>query len=442
MIKKLSYSAGSLATTLAYQSFSAYIIFFYVDVVKLPTYLSALGMLIFAVWNALNDPIMGFVSDLTKTHWGRRIPYLIGAAFPFGAAYCLLWTPPFTQIDQSFLLFLYFVIFICLFDAFYTITAINLTALFPEMYPTLKERSQVNLFRQSFVMLGLLLGIALPPAIFASWGWGAMGAIIGVTITIVTFLAAWGSREKLEYERDKPLHLFQAIAATIENRSFLTFVLANFCIQYTLTIVLAGTPFFIKYVLNLPSSAITYVLGPALVAAFLTLHFWRWLEIRTGAKTVFLVSTILMIVALLPILYLHNILALSILSILVGIGFSGFVTVADIMLSDVIDEDEISTGTRREGVFFGLNAFIIRFAVILEVLSISAVFIRFGYNPYVYTQAKGFVFGLRLLMAGLPIIALFLGFLIMLTYPLAGKTLAEMDAKLIELHKKKKIASN
>ena len=223
MIKKLAYSFGAVATALSYQSFSTYIIFFYVDIMKLPVYLAGIAMLIYAVWNGLNDPLAGYLSDITRTRWGRRIPYLAAGAIPFGIIFFLLWVPPFGRIDQVSLLFLYFLFMICLFDGFYTVTILNWASLFPEMYPSLPERTQVNAYRQSFGMLGLLIGIALPPLIYGAWGWGWMGACFGALISVALLIALWGSHERKEFSRDRALPLFPAFKATFKNRSFMTF---------------------------------------------------------------------------------------------------------------------------------------------------------------------------------------------------------------------------
>ena len=229
--RKLAYSFGAVATALSYQAFSTYIIFFYVDVVKLPAYLAAIAMLIYGIWNAINDPLAGFISDHTKTRWGRRIPYIALGAIPFGIIYFLLWIPPFLDFSQAGLLFLYFLIFICLFDGFYTVTIINWASLYPEMFPSLLERSQVNAYRQSFGMLGLVLGIAAPPLIYGALGWGVMGAIFGAVISTSLLIALWGSRENKIFSSEKQLPLGPSLKATLKNRSVLTFVFSNLFVQ-------------------------------------------------------------------------------------------------------------------------------------------------------------------------------------------------------------------
>ena len=110
--------------------------------------------------------------------------------------------------------------FICLFDTLYTVTILNWASLYPEMFPTLKERSLVNAFRQSFGMLGLILGIALPPIIYGTWGWGWMGAVFGAIISGALLVALWGSREHLEFCCEKQLPFFASFKATLKNRSF------------------------------------------------------------------------------------------------------------------------------------------------------------------------------------------------------------------------------
>ena len=439
LLKKLAYSSGAVATALSYQAFSTYIIFFYVDVIKLPAYLAAIGMLIYGLWNAINDPLAGYLSDHTRTRWGRRIPYIAFGAIPFGLVYFLLWIPPFTDFNQVIQLFLYFVFFICLFDTLYTVTILNWASLYPEMFPTLKERSLVNAFRQSFGMVGLILGIAIPPIIYGTWGWGWMGAVFGVIISGSLLIALWGSREHLQYSREKQLPFFASFKATFKNRSFLTFVFSNLFVQFSFTIILATIPFFVKYVLDEGPTGTAAILAAAFLTAIPMLYVWELVANRFGAKRSFMAAMVFLLLSLIPLFFVTTFLGAFITAFLIGIGLAGFILIVDLIIADVIDEDETKTGTRREGIYFGANAFITRFAIALEAISMGVVFMTTGYNPYVFTQTQEFLLGLRWLIAGLPIAALLLALLIISFYPLAGKKLDEMDAKVVELHAKKGI---
>ena len=436
--RKLAYSFGAIATALSYQAFATYIIFFYVDVVKLPAYLAAIGMIIYGIWNAINDPIAGYISDHTHSRWGRRIPYIAFGAIPFGLAYFLLWIPPFSDFSHVIWLFIYFVIFICLFDAFYTITILNWSALYPEMFPSLKERSQVNAIRQTFGMIGLILGIALPPMIYGSIGWGWMGAVFGAIITISLLIALLGSREHKEFSREKQLPPWLSFKDTITNRSFLTFAFSNLFVQYCFTIILASMPFFVKYVLDLRPLHTTAILAAAFLVAMPMLYVWERILDKYGAKKSFMASILVLAVFLMPLFFVKTFWGTMITAALLGSGLAGFILIVDILISDVIDEDEIKTGTRREGIYFGANAFVTRFAIALEAFSIGIIFAITGYNPYVYSQSREFLTGMRLLIAGFPFLALVLAFVIIWFYPLSGRAkFKELKHELHELHEKK-----
>jgi GPH family glycoside/pentoside/hexuronide:cation symporter len=437
LIKKLAYSIGAVATALSYQAFSTYIIFFYVDVMKLPAFLAGVAMVFYAVWNAVNDPLAGYLSDRTRTRWGRRIPWIAGGAVPFGIVYYLLWVPPFQGVEQPFLLFLYFLFIICLFDGLYSFTILNWSSLYPEMYPGLEERAQVNSFRQSFGMIGLVIGISLPPLIYGRFGWPWMGALFGSITAAALLITLFGSFEKKQFSQDEPLGLKAALKATFKNRSFLSFVFANLLVQYTFTIILATIPFFAKYILGSGPLQTSAILAAAFLTAIPMLFVWRMLTVKFGAKYCFMASMLVLAMALVPLLFAKLFIAVLITAAFIGSGLAGFILVADLIISDIIDEDEVATGTRREGMFFGMSAFVARFAIALEAASMSSIFLLSGYNPFVFTQTGAFNSGLRLLIAGLPILAMALAFVIMLLYPLAGKKLEGMRVRLAEMHTRK-----
>lgn len=436
--KKLAYSFGAIAMALSFQAFSTYVVFFYVDIVKLPAYLAATGMLIYAVWNAINDPLVGYLSDHTHSRWGRRIPYIALGAIPFGLVYFLLWIPPFTQYSEVLKLFAYFVFFICLFDTFYTVTVLNWSCLYPEMFPGLKERSQVNAFRQTFTMFGLLLGVALPPIIYASLGWSVMGAIFGTLIAASLLIVLLGSQEHVQYCQEKQLSFWLSFKYTFKNRSFLTFVFANFFVQFAFLMVLATVPFFTKYVLDVSAEKTAALFAIAFVVAIPVLYVWEFVANRLGAKKSFMYALLVMTVCLLPLFSVTTFWSTFIIAAFLGVGLSGFMLVADLIIADVIDEDELKTGTRREGVYFGTTAFISRFAIALEAVCMGLIFVKTGYSPYVFHQNTEFLLGLRFLIAGIPIIALLLAFMIISFYPLSGKNkFKKLHHQLEELHERK-----
>jgi GPH family glycoside/pentoside/hexuronide:cation symporter len=163
------------------------------------------------------------------------------------------------------------------------------------------------------------------------------------------------------------------------------------------------------------------ILFSALIIATFMMFVWRAICVKFGPKDSYLLSIIVFLLALLPLLIISGLGAAIIFSGLLGIGLSGIILISDLLISDVIDHDEKITGARREGMYFGVNAFICRFAIALEAASIGFVFYITKYNPVIFTQPKAFMIGLRFLIAGIPMAALAAAFAIMFYYPLSKK---------------------
>ena len=267
-----------------------------------------------------------------------------------------------------------------------------------------------------------------------------MGMVFGIIISLTLIIALRGSFEHIQYSREKQLPLLQSFKATLANRSFITFVISNLFVQFTFTIILATIPFFAKYILDQGAQGTAAILAAAFIPAIPMLYFWKKLTIKFGAKKCFMATMIVLAVSLFPLFFVQSFAATLINSAFIGIGLAGFILTVDLIISDVIDEDETITGTRREGMYFGANAFITRFAIGLEAMAMGICFVLTNYNPYVFTQTREFILGLRFLIAGLPIIALIFGFMAMWFYPLSGPRLKKMRAKILKMHIKKGIS--
>lgn len=350
--KKLLYSSGSIGSSLGNQALSAYLYFFYVDVSRMAPAVVSAGLLFYSLWNAVNDPILGFISDRTRTRWGRRIPYVVAGALPLGIAFYLVWAPGLFFGDGVPTL-AYFLAVTFLFDFFYTLVVLNWTALFPEMVPSLDERAQVSAWRQVFGLIGLAGALGGAPLIYSSLGWPAMGVFFGALTAIPLALSVLGARED-PTRKDESVGLGRALKLTVVKRSFVSFALTSFLIQLVFVLLLAALPFWVKYALGLESVALTFIQAGLILVTVASLLVWRRLAVVWGPKRAMQRSILLFAVALALFWFPSDLTGAIAAAAAVGLGLGGILLLLDVLLSDVIDEDAVVSGARREGIIGSL----------------------------------------------------------------------------------------
>ena len=445
--KGILFGIGQFSDAIASQMFTIYVFTFYYAVVGLDVNLITLGFILWSIWNAINDPLLGALSDRTKTKWGRRTPYIIASIIPLCVVIVLLWTPP---TDSAIASFIYFLVVMALFDTFYTMYDLNYCALFPEMFQGLHNRAKASAIKQIFTVLGLLFAFLLPTFIIPDLTDSAYITeymYAGIIMSIIIFVGAiimikFGINERTEFSEDYKTapSIIASLKFSLKNKSFRIFIIMNVAYWYVVGMLPMVAPLYGKSVLGINDAMLLGILlGLAFISAAFFMAFWRFIILKVGMKKGVMISMVVFIISLFPFMLIFDITTAFIAFLFVGIGISGAIYFGDILLSAIIDEDELTTGTRREGGYYGINALLTKLSTILVILSINIVFNSVGwatFDPVGTTEYT--IFGLRSLMFIFPAVALIIGLIAIRKFPLTKEKYETIKVKLEELHDEKR----
>lgn len=419
------YCMGALASGMLGQIVNTWLMFFYVATLKFSSTSIGYAMAIYAIWNSINDPILGYISDITKSRWGRRIPYIVFGTLPFALSFMMIWMPPLNLLKTDFLRTLYFLLSICLYDTFFTMVILNWTALFPEMYPREKDRNRVSGLRQIFGVVGAIAATVAVEPFYKAYGWSAMAIVFGILGCIIMYLSLLGSRENPAYAEKQSLNLIDSFKSTLINKSFLTFVFANTSFEIVKLLITASIPFYITYVLNV-KNGVAILTGIIFIIAILSMPFWIWITNKKGARDSFILGLLLFAAAIVFFYFAKNLIIALIVGVFTGFSLAGLLLMPDVLISQVIDEDEMKTGRRREGAYFGVNALILRLSVAAEALIVAYVLKWSNYNNMMTTQTASTVNGIRMLMSFIPVVFIVLAVIFAKLYPIHGERLKKI----------------
>lgn len=448
--QKISFSLGSLVQWFINSSFNTWIFLFFFWAVDLEVTLILLAFIIFSIWNAFNDPLIGYLSDRTHTRFGRRKPFIMIGAIPMIIIFILIWMPPayFGNFNDTSN-FIHLLLVILAYDTFYTMIALPYDALFPELYKSVEERAQVNTYKQIFSTIGLICAFLLPGMFIADQdksvgGYFLNGIVTSIIVGVILLISIkWGVKERAEFKEDyktsKELGFFQGLKYTLKNKGFVLYTLMFVGYQYMLLVLAAIVPMFARDVLGVTSQLMTSVLlGLLFIIGILTIIIWKKLDVKVGSKKVFFFAIIAYWIPSIMLLFISSFISGLVVISIMGFGFGGMMYFVYLIIADVIDEDELKTGVRREGTFFGVTNFFMRLSGVLSILTIGLVFSGFGWiDSSLYIASGDVVFGLRMLMFVFPTIAIGIMILALHFYPFSKKRVDDMKKDLVDLHRTK-----
>lgn len=376
---KFLYGSGDWGISSIGMMRSIFYAIYLTDVVGLEPRLASFGALVGIVWDAINDPLIGIISDRLHTKWGRRRPFLLWFAIPFGLSFVILWSAP--AWESQFALLIYVTISFMVSDTLTTLVSVPFMSLTPELTPDYDERTSLTSFRSFFQLVGALSMVVAAPSIVdfvikaggsQQQGFMTVGAIFGAISAIPLLLIGFFIKETSTPEQQQSLPFFVTLKAAWKNIPFRYAVGLHMLNWSAVDMVAVTFPYFLLYwvaegdllasihLFGLDLAYESGFFGILMLVCIVFIPFWLWLsKVRNKREAyawgmMFWVAVTLLIYTIQPgqTNYLLFVAALA------GIGVSAAYTLPDSLFADVIEWDELRTGRRQEGIFYGIRTLI------------------------------------------------------------------------------------
>lgn len=433
-------SADCMSTVLNSLLTGGAMTYYFTKILGLGEGLASTVWLIFGIWNAINDPIFGYISDRTKSKLGRRIPYIRYGSVIYAVSFIIVWWKWPIGAGQG-ALFAQMLTSLFLFDALYTAIATSLYVLPYAMTVSNKSRGNLMLWKLCFSIVSMAVPLVVYPLIKPDVGedttmFKLIMTGIGVLSFVVIFFSTWFYKETVQNESETQYGIFRSIATVFKNRAFVIFEVLSFSVVFIQTVLLQGIAYYFDE-FNTPMAAAYGVLG---VGAVLGILLWIKKFDTWGIKTSLSIMSLTFAITGAGICFVGQFTVAALVAFFLAGGcFAGAMYLVPIMMGDIVDYDEHLTGMRREGMYAGVNSLITKPAISLANASFLMIAKWFGYDTTLKAGMQSTMGKQGVLVAwmAIPAILLLLCFAALRFYPLAGEKWNEIKNEIIEKHKDK-----
>jgi len=435
------------------------------DVVGIEPRLASLGALVGIVWDAINDPIIGMLSDRVKSKLGRRRPFLLWFAFPFGLSFVMLWSAP--NWDSQVALLIYVTLAFMLSDTLTTLVAVPYYSLTPELTQNYDERTSLSSFRSVFQLLSAMVVVVSAPMIVDAviagggtqqQGFMTAGAVFGAIGALPLFIIGLFIRERFASEaiEHEALSFRETLKLAWQNVPF-RYAVGIYMFNWSAVDMVAITfPFFLLYWVaqgDLLAKINLFGVDLALESAFfgvlmgtcvLFVPFWLWISKRQNKIRAYIAGMAAWIIVELLIFTIQpgEITYMLTLAAFAGIGVSAAYILPDSILPDVIEWDELRTGRRQEGIYYGIRTLIRKLTGALVIFITLQILGWSGYqappeNVTTYQQPDSALFMIRLMDSFIGAAILMGTIILAWSYPLTREKYQKIQ-KLLAVRRNKK----
>jgi glycoside/pentoside/hexuronide:cation symporter, GPH family len=377
-LKSFNYAIGMFGTSIPINMLKTYAAIFYVDSLGMTTPQFSLMLLIYTFIDALDNPVYGFLSDRTRSRWGRRRPWLVIGTPLLILGLIAFYSPPAFLGNNS--LVVYCMLFYMFTGTLDSVINANYGALFPELFRDDTSRANTNALRQAFQLVAMIISIALTPMVTKALGYSLTSIVYGLLGGGVILYMTLTSRETHLPTGEVMPQLWDSLKSLMTNGKFWVAGFANAFYSAAMSLVLASMPFFVKYALKLSESQTTFLFAAVLLIAIGCVAIWsRWVRKR-GLMPVWRASLATLAVAFIPLYFANSLITGIICSALVGFGFAGVITTMDLIGAKIMDEDTLKHNVRREGIISNALGFMNRLNGLFTSFAFYLVYRLFQYE--------------------------------------------------------------
>jgi GPH family glycoside/pentoside/hexuronide:cation symporter len=434
---KLLYGIGDTGNALVNSSVQFFLLIFYTDAALLPAAVVGSALFFAKFWDAVNDPLFGWLSDRTTSRrFGKRRGFMILGAIPLALSIMLLWFVPGGVSGMG--VFFWVLLTFILFDTLWTLTNVPYYSLTGELTDDYDERASLTTYRMALAVPAYLVGVALTPALVALFatkraGYGAVGIIYGVIAAAVLLIAAAGLRERPQVAgRRDETPAVRAFLLTFSNRPFVRLLVAYLILNTAFAFVKTLMAFYLTYQLGMEAET-PLVMGLLLICVVLALFPWKMIAERWNKGPAYaagmaigglaVAATFLLPRGPTPLIYA--------VAAVAGIGFGSQWVFPWAMVPDVVDYDRLRSGEQRTGMYFGVWGLATKVSEAFALAASGWILALFHYVPNA-AQTEQTLLGIRLFFGPIPAALMLLCLPLLIWYPITRASHREIRERLAE----------